>query len=31
MEDAENIGQQLYVMYMGRTICSGDIQFVRGS
>ncbi|VDL74779.1 unnamed protein product [Nippostrongylus brasiliensis] len=31
MEDAEEMGQQLYVMYNGRTICSGDIQFVKGS
>ncbi|KAK6014327.1 hypothetical protein OSTOST_20314 [Ostertagia ostertagi] len=31
MEDAESMGHQLYVMYMGRTVCSGDIQFVKGS
>ncbi|KAK6740216.1 hypothetical protein RB195_008594 [Necator americanus] len=31
MEDAEAMGQQLYVMYMGRTVCSGDINFVKSS
>lgn len=31
MEDAESMGQHVYVMYMGRTICSGDVSFVRGS
>ncbi|XGW18826.1 hypothetical protein V3C99_002988, partial [Haemonchus contortus] len=31
MEDAESMGHQMYVMFMGRTVCSGDIQFVKGS
>ncbi|VDK44309.1 unnamed protein product [Cylicostephanus goldi] len=31
MEDAEAMGQQLYVMYMGRTICSGDVNFIKSS
>ncbi|KAL6728666.1 hypothetical protein Aduo_010415 [Ancylostoma duodenale] len=31
MEDAEAMGQQLYVMYMGRTVCSGDVHFVKSS
>ncbi|KHJ94044.1 ABC transporter, ATP-binding protein [Oesophagostomum dentatum] len=31
MEDAESMGQQLYVMFMGRTICSGDINFIKSS
>ncbi|RCN51657.1 ABC transporter, ATP-binding protein [Ancylostoma caninum] len=31
MEDAEAMGQQLYVMYMGRTVCSGDVPFVKSS
>ncbi|CAJ0599994.1 unnamed protein product, partial [Cylicocyclus nassatus] len=25
------MGQQLYVMYMGRTICSGDVNFIKSS
>ncbi|KAK5974993.1 hypothetical protein GCK32_002892, partial [Trichostrongylus colubriformis] len=31
MEDAESMGHQLYVMFMGRTVCSGDVPFVKGS